>query len=131
MKTITPITLGFLLLALSTQPGGGQPGGTFTSLNRPPVADAGPDTVMRPWQTTTVFLGFGASYDPEGRPITWWWRCLSHPYMLPYYESNVLYVSPVSVPVTYVLEITVIDDRGKRDTDVRLLHVRPAIFWVP
>jgi PKD domain/Beta-propeller repeat len=51
---------------------------TVSTLNSPPVADAGPDQVITVIGTV-VHLNGSQSYDPDGQPITYQWSILSKP----------------------------------------------------
>lgn len=51
---------------------------TVSTLNSPPVADAGPDQVITV-VGTVVHLNGSQSYDPDGQPITYQWSILSKP----------------------------------------------------
>jgi hypothetical protein len=51
---------------------------TVSTLNSPPVADAGPDQVITV-VGTVVHLNGSQSYDPDGQPISYQWSILSKP----------------------------------------------------
>jgi hypothetical protein len=51
---------------------------TVSTLNSPPVADAGPDQVITV-VGTVVHLNGSQSYDPDGQSITYQWSILSKP----------------------------------------------------
>jgi hypothetical protein len=51
---------------------------TVSTLNSPPVADAGPNQVITVIGTV-VHLNGSQSYDPDGQPITYQWSILSKP----------------------------------------------------
>lgn len=77
----------------------------WTSDNRPPVADAGPDHYIQP-NSTVIFNGSG-SYDPDGDPLLFMWYFPNMPSAFWSESSN--YIKSYSEIGTYVVTLQVTD----------------------
>jgi PKD repeat protein len=72
---------------------------TVSTLNSPPVADAGPDQVITAIGTV-VQLDGSHSYDPDGQPITYQWSILSKPV-----GSNATLTGPTTAKPSFVADV--------------------------
>ncbi len=93
---------------------------TVTILNRPPVANAGPDQTVRK-ETTTRLNGTGSS-DPDGTITGYLWRQVSGPSVRLRNASSAIadFRAPEPKsrnPVTLVFELRVTDNNGATATD--------------
>jgi hypothetical protein len=81
-----------------------------TSVNDPPVADAGPDQSVP--RTTTLTLDGSGSHDANGDPLTYAWSILSAPAGSTTTIGSASAVNPLFTPVlagTYVIRLMVSD----------------------
>ena len=96
-----------------------------TTVNQPPVANAGSDkTITLP--TNTVQLNGNSSYDPDGT-ITYSWSKIAGPSQ--YTLSSTTIVNPVLSNLlagTYTFRLTVTDNSGAKSTDDINIIVNPA-----
>jgi len=94
--------------------------GSSTGVNRPPVADAGPN------QTTTqsqIALNGTGSYDPDGDTITYSWRVAgSKPAEITGGTTATPTVRFQQGWGDYIFELTVTDSKGARSTSTTLVN---------
>jgi len=96
----------------------GTPKALNSTVNEPPVADAGPDQTVNVGDL--VQLDGSGSYDPDGDPLSYSWTFISKPA-----GSSATLSDPSSVNPTftadlageYLLKLTVDDGRGQADSD--------------
>jgi len=105
-------------------------------LNRPPVADAGPDqTITMP--INTVQVSGAGSLDPDGNITQWFWKQIAGPS-----QSKIISPSAMQTGINmqkvgvYQFELTVIDAFGLTDKDSININVEsPALksiaFYCP
>jgi len=92
-----------------------------TTLNTPPVANAGADQTVECTSAggASVTLNGSASFDPDGDPLTYTWRDAL---------NNVIATGPtpvVTVPLgVHTFTLTVDDGRGGTDSDTVVITVR-------
>lgn len=99
------------------------PPGSTGGINKPPVANAGPDQMILDADNNgfeEVTLDGSASFDPDGSIVSYTWRNAA---------GNVIAttVKPaIQLTVgTWVLELTVVDDKGAQDTDTVVITIEP------
>jgi hypothetical protein len=89
--------------------------------NNAPVAEAGPDQVVR---TPTVTLNGTGSYDPDGDPIAYHWEVLGPPSSYPLTSDSPTPTFMLSLGGTYTFKLTVTDNQGASSSDtVRVDYV--------
>lgn len=97
----------------------------ITNVNRPPVADAGPDQTVQ--EGSPVLLDGTASYDPDIEPLTYQWTQLFGPAVTLLGGNTVLptFVAPNvgSAGATIVFDLTVTDPRNLTGPDSVSIHV--------
>jgi N-acetylneuraminic acid mutarotase len=86
----------------------------FLIKGRPPVANG---WLMKYNSPTSVLMNAWGSYDPDGRPVKFWWEKVSGPsqYTILYPEASTPVISDL-VAGTYVFRLTVTDIEGQTDT---------------
>ena len=92
-----------------------------TSVNDPPVADAGPDLIVP--RNTTLTLDGGGSHDANGDPLTYAWSILSAPAGSTATIGNPSAVTPLFTPVlagTYVIRLVVSDGTTQGTDDMAI-----------
>src|SRR6266702_351410 len=99
---------------------------TVTVLNRPPIANAGPDQTVR--QHTVASLNGSASSDPDGSITQFAWRQVSGTAVTLSGANTVApqFTAPSvrgSTPLQLVFELTVTDDDGATATDQVVITV--------
>jgi hypothetical protein len=117
---VGPFTAGSHSITLTVNDGnGGSASDTMvvTALNRPPVADAGPDQTVDYTQWVNV-NGYGST-DPEGLPLSYAWTIDGAPVSGSWGNLSAGYFSAG----TYEIAVTVTDDQGATDTDSMILTV--------
>jgi hypothetical protein len=72
---------------------------TVSTLNSPPVADAGPDQAITVLGTL-VHLDGSQSFDPDGQPITYLWSILSKPV-----GSNATLTGPTTAKPSFIADV--------------------------
>lgn len=117
---VGPFVAGSHTISLTVNDGhGGSASDTMvlTALNRPPVADAGPDmtVIYTEWPYVN---GYGSS-DPEGLPLSYAWTIDGAPVRG---TNGALSVGHLSAGI-YDIAVTVTDDHGATDTDNMILTV--------
>jgi VCBS repeat-containing protein len=96
------------------------------TVNRPPVANAGPD--QRVTSGNTVTLNGAASTDPENRPLSFQWQQTAGPTVTLNGANTATpsFVAPnVTVMTRLVFALTVTDDLGATASDTVIVTVLP------
>ena len=103
-------------------------------INKPPIANAGPDqSLVIPATATTInsVLNGSASTDPEGTTLTYGWRKISGPtagtIAMP--ATSITSVNGL-VAGTYVFELEVTDNLSATATDVVTVTVTDGVPYV-
>lgn len=104
--------------------------GAAPGQNRPPIANAGPDTTVT--VGSVVQLDGSRSSDPDGDRLSYSWRFLSLPTGSQAALSDPSLVNPTFVADLlgeYLLELTVDDGKGGRASDqVKILATLPSVL---
>jgi len=99
--------------------------------NQAPVADAGTDiTINLPLNAVT--LNGSASYDPDGRIVSYGWARISGQGATTIVNSNA--ARPIVIGLSqgrYVFELTVIDDMGATAKDTVIVNVEASLNQSP
>jgi hypothetical protein len=95
------------------------------NVNRPPVANAGPDATYSYREHLSATLYAGGSSDPDLHRLTYDWRDASG-MPVPVDEDEVYGFFPPRAPGTHVFTLTVRDGRGGEDTDTVAITILPA-----
>ncbi len=104
-----------------------------SSVNRAPVANAGPDQVITLPDDSTTLSGSSSS-DPDNNVLTYAWSKLSGPVSNTIYNSRSVqtHVGDLEEGV-YQFELVVLDPGGLSDRDTIMVTVKPdlslPIFW--
>src|SRR6185436_13754198 len=94
--------------------------------NHPPLAVAGPDTVIT-LPTDSVLLNGGKSSDPDGKISAWQWTKISGPSSSNITNANVAQTQVIDlVQGVYQFELKVTDAGGLFATDTVQVTVRPT-----
>ena len=94
--------------------------------NHPPLAVAGPDTVIT-LPTDSVLLNGGKSSDPDGKISAWQWTKISGPSSSNITNANVAQTQVIDlVQGVYQFELKVTDADGLFATDTVQVTVRPT-----
>ena len=93
-------------------------------LNRPPVADAGPDRTYTYLEHLSAFVYAGDSYDPDLHRLTYDWRDAAG-MPVPIDEDRVFGYFAPRRPGTHVFTLTVRDGRGGETTDTVSITILP------
>ncbi len=98
--------------------------------NRPPVAVAGPDRILRP--ETPVLLDAGKSQDPDGDALTFTWAQIAGPPVeLSSAGPKAIFITPgESAEADLTFEVTVDDGKLQAKDQVTIL-VRPSATELP
>jgi hypothetical protein len=84
-------------------------------VNLPPVAYAGPDQISRLFGVYT--LDGSGSFDPEGQPLTYFWKQVDGPAVALSNPNGVVTSFEVTTTGTYVFELVVSDPSGAASSD--------------
>ena len=92
--------------------------------NKPPVARAGPDQVVK-LPTDSTLLDGRASYDSDGRVVAWGWRQVDGPMAAKVSRTDAAVTLLRSlVQGRYAFELKVTDDRGGSAQDTVAVDVQ-------
>jgi hypothetical protein len=104
---------------------------TVTSPNQAPTANAGPDTIITLPINKTRLLGT-ASYDTDGKILTYKWTQLSGPKItLLDSTRNIARAENFVSTGNYSFQLTVTDNKGSTDIDVVAVTIRPVQNMAP
>ncbi len=98
---------------------------TLTVINRPPVANAGPDKEL--YEEQSVILE-GSGSDPDGDPLTYYWSCTGGSLSNRYTAQPIFTAPQVSSDRSYTCTLTVTDDEGLSASDSMQVTVRNSIL---
>ena len=98
----------------------------ITNVNRPPVADAGPDQTVQ--EGSQVILDGTASYDPDVEPVTYTWLLIPGPLSVTLTDPNTATPSFTAPPVgagggRVDFELIVADARGLIHSDYIFVNI--------
>ena len=116
------LAIGMVVLLAACRPEDNGEAGS--AANRPPVVDAGADSVVL--ENTDVALD-GSASDPDGNPVTYAWTQVAGPAVTirdPGQASAAFTAPDVTGPVNLTFRLTVTDDRGAAASDDVTLSVQ-------
>ncbi len=104
----------------------------LAAANVPPIADAGGNTSVTLPTNSVAASGSGSS-DPDGTIVSYQWTFVSGPAITTFTAANSVNttVNNLVNPGTYVVMLTVTDNSGATDTDLKTIIVNAAVNASP